>query len=284
MGGFGVSDEPRPVLSIEEALERILNAVPVLGTEIVDLLDASGSVLAETIIADRDIPPAANSAMDGYALRSADLKKRERLRILGEIRAGGVIGLRVEPGAAVRIMTGAPVPPGADTVVRFEDTNVDGEWLEVTKVPTAGANVRAAGEDVRGGQVVLQPGAVLRPQEIGMLAAVGRTKVTVVRRPRVAILATGDEIVPPDRTPGPTQIRDANSYTIAAQVESYGCSSLLLGVAPDRENLLRRAIKRALTRRADFIITSGGVSVGQFDLVKQVLQAESEMHFWSLNI
>jgi molybdopterin molybdotransferase len=279
-----VSKKPRPVLSVEQALERILDAVPVLGTETVELLDAAGGVLAETVIADRDIPPTANSAMDGYAVRCSDLKKKRRLRITGEMAAGGTIDLSVEPGTTVRIMTGAPIPPGADTVVQFEDTKAEGDWLTIEEPPAAGANVRAAGEDVRAGQVVLQPGTVLRPQEVGMLAAVGRTRTSVVRRPRVAILATGDEVVPPDRTPGPNQIRDCNSYTVAAQVESYGASVLLLGVAPDRENLLRRAIRRALARRADFIITSGGVSIGHFDLVKQVLQAEGKMHFWSLNM
>jgi molybdopterin molybdotransferase len=279
-----VSDIDRPVLSVEEALERILDAVPVLGTETVDLLDAAGGVLAETVLADRDIPPTANSAMDGYAVRSSDLKSKRRLEIVGQVRAGGQAETAVQSGTVVRIMTGAPMPPGADTVVQFEDTKVAGNKLTIEEVPPAGANVRAAGEDVRAGQVVLQPGTVLRPQEIGMLAAVGRTQATVVRRPRVAITATGDEVVPPDRVPGPTQIRDANSYTVAAQVESYGASVLLLGVAPDRENLLRRAIRRAVARRADFIITSGGVSVGDFDLVKQVLQAEGEMHFWSINM
>ena len=195
-----MSRKPRPVLSVEEALERILNTVPVLGTETVGLLDAAGGVLAETILADRDIPPTSNSAMDGYAVRSSDLKEKGRLQIVGEVRAGGKIGLRVKRGTAVRIMPGASMPPGADTVVRFEDTKVEGEWLTIKKAPAAGANVRAAGEDVRAGQVVLQPGTVLRPQETGMLAAVGRTRVSVVRRPRVAILATGDEVVPPDRT------------------------------------------------------------------------------------
>jgi len=181
-------------------------------------------------------------------------------------------------------MTGAPLPAGADTVVRFEDTRRDGDEVEIVKAPPPGANVRPAGEDVCAGQVVLEPGKVLRPQEIGMLAAVGRVEVAVVRRPRVAILATGDEVVPPDQTPGPGQIRDANSYTVAAQVQAYGALPLLLGVARDREEWVRRGMREALAQGADLIITSGGVSVGDFDLVKQVLAAEGEMHFWSLNV
>jgi len=273
------------VLSVEEALERILGAVHVLGPERVDLLKAVGRVLAEPVLADRDIPPLTNAAMDGYALRGADVAQAPaRLRVVGEIAAGHVGDARVGPGTAVRIMTGAPIPPGADTVVRFEDTHLDGGWVEVQRTYPVGRNVRRAGEDVRAGQEVLPQGKPLRPQEIGQLAAVGRTKVAVIRRPRVAILATGDEVVPPEETPGPGQIRDANSYTVAAQVQQYGGLPLLLGVARDRKELVRRGMWEALEREADFIITSGGVSVGDFDLVKQVLAAEGRMHFWSLNI
>ncbi len=277
--------ESRPVLSVEEALEHILATVRVLEPERVSLLEAAGRVLTEPVAADRDIPPLTNSAMDGYAVRGADVAQTPaRLRVVGEVAAGRVSRVRVEPGTAVRIMTGAPLPSGADTVVRFEDTRRDGDWVEILEAPPTGANVRLAGEDVRAGQVVLRPGQTLRPQEIGMLAAVGRVEVAVVRRPRVAILATGDEVVPPDQTPGPGQIRDANSYTVAAQVQAFGGLPLLLGVASDREELVRRGMREALDQEADFIITSGGVSVGDFDLVKQVLAAEGEMHFWSLNM
>jgi len=280
-------DEHRPVLSVEEALARILATVDVLEPERMDLLDAAGRVLAEDVAVDRDIPPLANSAMDGYAVRGADISPARtpaRLRVVGEVAAGHVSPVQVEPGTAVRIMTGAPIPAGTDTVVRFEDTRLDGDWVEVLEAPPAGANVRAAGEDVRAGEIILRPGKVLRPQEIGMLAAVGRVAVAVVRRPRVAILATGDEVVPPDQLPGPGQIRDANSYAIAAQVQRYGGRPLLLGVARDQEALVRQGMRDALAQGADLIITSGGVSVGDFDLVKQVLAAEGEMHFWSLNM
>jgi len=277
--------ERRPVLSVEEALARILATVRVLEPERVPLLEAEGRVLAEEVAADRDIPPLTNSAMDGYAARGADLTQSPvQLRVVDEVAAGHVSEIVVGPGEAVRIMTGAPVPPGADTVVRFEDALQDGDEVKVLKSPPTGANVRQAGEDVRAGQVVLQPGKVLRPQEIGMLAAVGRVEVAVMRRPRVAILATGDEVVPPDRLPGPGQIRDANSYTVAAQVQVFGGMPLLLGVARDQETLVRQGMREALRQGADFIITSGGVSVGDFDLVKQVLAGEGEMHFWSLNI
>ena len=288
-----MQDERRPVLSVEEALERILATVRVLEPERVPILEALGRVLAEEVVADRNIPPLPNSAMDGYAVRAADVARvPARLRVIAEAPAGRLCPVEVGPGSAVRIMTGAPIPAGADAVVPFEHTRVvqdsscptADEWIEVLRETRPGANVREAGEDVRAGQVVLSPGRVLRPQEIGMLAALGRTEVAVIRRPRVAILATGDEVVPPWETPGPGQIRDANSYTVAAQVRRYGGIPLILGVARDEETLIREGVRRALAERADLIVTSGGVSIGDFDLVKQVLAAEGEMRFWSLNM
>ena len=277
--------ERRPTLSVEEALERILDTVQVLEPERVPLLEALDRVLVEPVTAGRDIPPLANSAMDGYAVLGSDVAQvPARLRVVGEVAAGYTSEWPVEPGTAVRIMTGAPVPDGADTVVRFEDTRLEGEWVEVLVSIPAGANVRAAAEDVRRGQEVLGPGEVLRPQEIGMLASVGRSEVLVIRRPRVAVLATGDEVVAPGDEPGPAQIWDANSYTVAAQVQRYGGIPLMLGIVRDQEELVRQGMREALAQGADFIITSGGVSVGDFDLVKQVLAAEGEMHFWSINM
>jgi molybdopterin molybdotransferase len=279
-----MSNGQRPVLSVEQAQEHILTTVDVLEAESVSLLDAAERVLAEAVTADRDIPPVTNAAMDGYAVRGDDLMGEPvRLRVVGEVAAGHEAGVSVGSGEAVRIMTGAPVPAGADTVVRFEETRSEGDEVVLLDPPSPGKNVRQAGEDVREGQVVLRPGKVLRPQEVGMLAAVGHLRVSVIRRPRVAILGTGDEVVPPDQRPGPSQIRDANSYTVAAQVQRFGGIPLLLGVAHDQEELVREGMREAVERKADFIITSGGVSVGDFDLVKQVMDAEGEMHFWSLN-
>ncbi len=286
-----MQDERRPVLSVEEAQERILATVQVLEPERVPILEAMGRVLAEEVTADRDIPPLPNSAMDGYAIRAADVTQiPARLRVVAKAPAGRFCPVEVRPGMAVRIMTGAPIPAGADTVVPFEHTRVAqdksgaAEWIEILREVRPGAHIREAGEDVRAGQVVLSPGRVLRPQEIGMLAALGRMEVAVIRRPRAAVLATGDEVVPPWETPGPGQIRDANSYTVAAQVRKYGGIPLILGVARDEETLIREGIRHALAERADLIITSGGVSIGDFDLVKQVLAAEGEMRFWSLNM
>ncbi|MFO7740791.1 MAG: molybdopterin molybdotransferase MoeA [Anaerolineae bacterium] len=275
----------RPVLSVEEARDHILSTVAVLEPESVPLLEAAERVLTESVAADRDIPPVTNAAMDGYAVRGEDMRgDTVRLRVVGEVAAGHEAEVRVGPGEAVRIMTGAPVPQGADTVVRFERTRAEDDHVVILEPPSPGKNVRQAGEDVREGQVILERGKVLRPQEIGMLAALGHLEVAVIGRPRVGIMGTGDEVVPPDRPPGPSQIRDANSYTVAAQVQRYGGVPLILGVAHDEEELVRRGIRRALERGADFIITSGGVSVGDFDLVKQVMDAEGEMHFWSLNM
>lgn len=275
----------RPVLSVEEARAHILSTVDVLEPEVVPILEAADRVLAESVAADRNVPPVTNAAMDGYAVRGEDMTgDTVRLQIVGEVAAGHEAEVRVGPGEAMRIMTGAPVPEGADTVVRFERTRVEDDHVVILEPPSPGKNVRQAGEDVREGQVVLERGKVMRPQEIGMLAALGHLEVAVIRRPRVGILGTGDEVVPPDRTPGPSQIRDANSYTVAAQAERYGGVPLILGVAHDEEELVRQGIRRALERGADLIITSGGVSVGDFDLVKQVMDAEGEMHFWSLNM
>lgn len=275
----------RPVLSVEEAQRHILDTVDILEPEQTPILEAIDRVLAESIVADRDIPPLTNSAMDGYAVRGEDVAQAPtHLEVVGEVAAGHLGQTRVEPGLAMRIMTGAPLPEGADTVVRFEDTRLeDGVVVVLENYPT-GKNVRAAGEDVKAGQEVLSPGRILRPQAIGMLAAVGRTTISVYRRPRVAILATGDEVVPPDQEPGPAQIRDANSYTVAAQVLRYGGVPLLLDIARDQEELVRQGLRTAVEQEADFIITSGGVSVGDFDLVKEVMAAEGEMHFWSINM
>jgi molybdopterin molybdotransferase len=281
-----VASPARQVLSVEEALEEILQSVTVLALERVPVLDALNRVLAEEIVADRNIPPLDNSAMDGFALRSADLArdKATRLRVVGEAPAGHPADLSLSAGQAVRIMTGAPIPSGADTVARFEDAVADGSRVEIVRPPRPGANVRQAGEDVRVGQVVLCPGKVLRPQEIGMLSALGRVEVAVRRRPRVAVLPTGDEVVAPSQVPGPGQIWDANSYTLAAQVLRYGGVPLVLDVARDEESVVRRGLKHALDLEADLVLTSGGVSVGDYDLVKRVLASEGEIRFWSLNM
>jgi len=230
-----------------------------------------------------------NSAMDGYAVRCDDTggalpDHPRRLRVVADLAAGYVLDEPIQPGTAVRIMTGAPVPPGAEAVIPFEEVERDGDDILVFRRYPHNKNIRAAGEDVRAGQKVLARGTVLRPQEIGMLAALGRPEALVHRRPRVALLSTGDEVIAVDAPWQPGKIRDANSYSNAAQVLRYGGVPLRLGIARDDVADLTAKIRAGLEQGADLFLTSGGVSVGDFDVVKQVLAAEGEMAFWRVRM
>jgi molybdopterin molybdotransferase len=270
-------------LTVDEALDRILARVTPLGPMEVGLLDALGAVLAEEAVADRDVPPFRNSAMDGYAVRGADVARGGvRLRVVGEIAAGSVPERTVGAGEAMRIMTGAPMPDGADTVVRVEDTDNGTEVVTINAATRSGVAVRKAGEDLRRGEVVLAPGTELRHAEIGVLASIGRAKVHIVRRPNVAVLSTGDELVDIDDDPGPGQIRDANRYSLAAAVRLAGCAAFELGIARDTASDLRHALGNAAF--GDLIVTSGGVSVGDHDHVKPVVDAMGHIDFWSIAI
>jgi molybdopterin molybdotransferase len=273
------------MLSVEEALERVLTVFHVLEAERVPVLDALDRVLAEDIVAPDDIPPHANSSMDGYAVRAADtagatVRNPVRLRVIADLPAGYVAPADVTPGTAIRIMTGAPMPAGADGVVRVEDTSSTGDRVDIAVAIVEGQFVRPAGEDVRCGDPVLKRGTLVRPQEIGMLAALGRAEVLVTRRPRVAILATGDELVEIKTPLAPGKIRDANSYSNAAQVRRCGAEPVMLGIAGDQAEVLTEGIRSGLARGVDLLLTSGGVSVGDFDVVKQVLAAEGQIDFW----
>ncbi len=274
-----------PMLSPEEALERILKFFHPLEPERVPILEALDRVLAEDVRSDIDIPPFSNSAMDGYAVLAADTvgasrRNPRRLRIIHDLAAGYTTDVEVMPGTAVRIMTGAPLPPGADAVVRFEETERKGEWVEIFKEVPVGKDIRLAGEDVRKGELILRKGTVIRPQEIGMLASLGRKEVLVIRRPRVAIIPTGDELVEVDEPLAPGKIRNSNGYSNAAQVLKYGGIPLMLGIARDVVEDLTDRIRRGLKLGVDMFITTGGVSVGDFDIVKEVLAAEGEITFW----
>lgn len=278
-----------PMLSVEEALEQVLKGLHPLEPESVPLLEALGRVLAADVTADIDIPPRDNTAMDGYAVRAKDTadaspQAPKRLRIIGDLAAGYFTDQEVTPGTAIRIMTGAPIPSGADAVIRFEKTKRDGDWVELFATVPVGKNIRPAGEDVRQGEVVLRRGTRLRPQEIGMLASLGKQNVLVTRRPRVAILATGDELVDVGAPLGPGKIRDANSYSNAAQVVKYGGIPILLGIASDREKDVSEKIKAGLVQGVDLLLVSGGVSVGDFDVVKKVLAAEGRIDFWRVRM
>ena len=278
-----------PMLSVEEALEGVLRAFHPLEPERVPILEALDRVLAEDVCADVDIPPYANSSMDGYAVQAADTvgAGREtpvRLLVVGGVPAGYVSEQEVTPSTTICITTGAPIPPGADGVVRVEDTEAEGEWVTVFAEVEAGRYVRPAGEDVRSGELVLRRGTFVRPQEIGMLATLGRKDVLVIRRPRVAILATGDEVVEIDAPLAPGKIRNANSYSNAAQVLKCGGIPVLLGIARDRAPELTQKIRAGLEQNVDLFLTSGGVSMGDFDLVKNVLAAEGTIDFWKVRM
>ncbi|MBI2911544.1 MAG: molybdopterin molybdotransferase MoeA [Chloroflexi bacterium] len=287
------------MLSLEEAYEQILSAFHPLEPESRPLLDALGQVLAEDIVSPFDVPPLPNSAMDGYAVRYEDVRGAtpgapRPLRVLGYVAAGHIATDAVVAGTAMRIMTGAPMPAGADTVVPFEETDeverrqrgLPPEGITeigIQRAGSPGANARAAGEDIRAGEVVLRAGVELRPAEIGVLASLGYTQARVIRRPVVALLATGDELVAPGEELGPGQIYDSNSFSAAAQVLRYGGVPLPLGIARDTVEALTAKIEEGL-QRADLLLTSAGVSLGDFDLVKDVLARLGEITLWSVRI
>ena len=277
------------MLSVEEAQEQVLSAFQPLETETVPTLEATGRVLAVDLRADVDVPPHANSSMDGYAVRAADTATASQdsptsLHVIGDLPAGHVPEQEVTAGTAIRIMTGAPIPPGADAVVKVEDTETEDGIINILTAVRPGNYVRPAGEDVRRGAIVLRRGTPIRPQELGMLAALGKTQVAVTRKPRVAILATGDELVPIDESLPPGKIRNTNSYSNAAQVIKHGGDPILLGIARDTVAELTAKIEAGLNQDVDLFLTSGGVSVGDFDLVKDVLAAEGEMDFWRVRM
>jgi molybdopterin molybdotransferase len=277
------------MLSVEEALERILAEITPLENTQIALPDALGLVLAEDVIAQEDMPPFANSAMDGFALLSKDSVPREgqppRLRVTGTIAAGYVAEHSVEEGTAMRIMTGAPVPAGADAVIQVELTRSEGpesNWVEILAEVAPGNNIRPAGEDIRHGQIVLRRGTTINAWEIGVLATLGCSKVPVIRRPRIAILATGDEVVDVSEPLQPGKIRNSNSYLLEAAVRQAGAEPHRLGVARDTVESLREKFSEAV--QYDLILTSGGISVGEFDLVKTIMQEQGQIDFWRINM
>lgn len=277
------------MLSVEEALSRILAEIKPLETIKIQLPDTLGLVLAEDVIVQEAIPPFANSAMDGFALLSKDSQPQDgkppRLRITGNIAAGYVADHAVEAGTAMRIMTGAPVPPGADTVIQVELTRSEGadsDWVEILQAVAPGNNIRPAGEDMQQGQRVLQRGSIIGPAEIGILATLGWSNVPVVRKARVAILGTGDEIVDIDGPLQPGKIRNSNSYLLEAAVCKAGAEPHRIGVARDNIESLREKFSQAVTY--DLILTSGGVSVGDFDLVKTIMAEQGNIDFWRINM
>ena len=275
------------MLSVEEALAQLLAGVEALAAEDAPLAACLDRVLATDALADIDLPPFTNSAMDGYAVRAADTTGAgpdtpRRLPVRGEVAAGDPGTEPLPPGAAMRIMTGAPLPPGADAVIPIEQTREEAEAVALLAAVPVGASVRHAGEDVRRGQRVLAAGALIRPGEIGLLASLGYAEVPVHRRPRVAILSTGDELVEIGETPGPGQIRNSNAAMLAAQVQRAGGVPVGLGVARDSRESVHAALDAG--RGCDLYISSGGVSVGVYDVVKAVLEERGGVQFWRVNM
>jgi molybdopterin molybdotransferase len=259
------------VITVEKALKAVMHEVRRLGRERVDLLESLNRVLADPIVARRDQPPWDNSAMDGYAVCAEDVRNAPSVfQVVEEIPAGCLPTRSLHPGQASRIMTGAPLPQGADAVVRVEDTESRGKRVRILRAVAAGENIRKRAEDFKAGEVVIPKDTLVGAAEVGMMASVGSGRVSVYQRPRVAILATGDELVDLDEEPGPHQIRNSNAYALAAQVKAAGGVFTLLGIGRDRLKDLMDKLESA--RNADLILISGGVSVGKYDFVRKALE------------
>jgi len=273
------------LIGVEEALRTILDNIVVLPPQEVELLEAAGLVLAEDVVSPVDLPPFHNSAMDGFAVRAADLSGASEaspvsLRVLEDLPAGYVAKSKVEPGTAIRIMTGAPIPEGADSVVMVERTEQEGELVRVNAPVNDGENVRYRGEELGEGEPALARGVTLGPAQIGLLAAIGRGTVKAIRRPVVGILSTGDEVVEVGEPLAPGKIRNSNSYSLAAQVIEAGAVPKRLGIARDTQEDVTRKLGDGL--ECDALITTGGVSVGDYDMVKAVLSSLGRMVFWKV--
>jgi molybdopterin molybdotransferase len=287
------------MISVEEARERILAVVKRLPAETKPLAQALGQVLAEDITSPITIPPLDNTAMDGYAVRAADTtgasgEKPVMLRVIGEVAAGYIYQGEVDQGTAVRIMTGAPIPRGADAVVPFEETDEPagrnfGTFAKgrtevgVYKAADAGANLRYAGEDVARGSLVMRAGTELNAAQIGVLASLGKADVTVYRRPIVAVISTGDELLDLGQTHTEGKIYDSNSYSVAALIQEAGGIAKPMGIARDTVEALTARVNEALAD-ADLLVTTAGVSRGDYDVVKDVLEREGEVGFWTVRM
>ncbi|HJV37005.1 gephyrin-like molybdotransferase Glp [Geomonas sp.] len=270
------------MVSIEQAQHAILRRIKTLETEKVSVFEGLNRVTPVDHIAPWDIPPADNSAMDGYAFAFHTLTEN-RLRVAGFLPAGEVRTLPVPPGQAIKIMTGAPVPHDCDTIVPVEEVDEEGEWIRLKRQPKAGSHLRRRGEDISTGNVVVAAGALLRPQEIGMLSAMGKTTLDVFRRARVAIISTGDELLEPGSTPTTGKIINSNSYSLAAQIIDAGGAPVMLGIAADTLADTCEKIRAGLY--ADMIVISGGVSVGDRDFVKAAIEElGGEVEFWKVNM
>lgn len=289
------------LLSVKEAQTRILAFFKPVDTETVPVAQCACRVLAEDVRASDDIPPFANSSMDGFAVLAQDVQNASQdapviLRLVADIPAGKKLDIVLQPGQAARIMTGAPLPDGADTVVRVEDTNFGPtlppahtagslpEQVTIYKGARQGESVRPRGLDLHRGQLLLTRGRVLQPQDVGILATIGLETVSVFRKPRIAIFSSGDELVQPGLPLGPGQIYDSNQYVLAALLEGAGADILRLGTSKDDPDQIEMMLNQAITQQADLIVTSAGVSVGAFDFVRHVIESRGQMEFWRVNM
>jgi len=278
---MAASYEQSSVLSFEQAratVEQHASTLKPRGRELLSLLDASGRTLAEPILADRDFPPFPRATRDGYALRAADVQSSPAvLEVIGEIRAGMAQVPAIGPGQAVAIMTGAAAPSGADAIVMIEHTSRTGDHVQIQRSVSEGENIVPAGAEAKRGDKLLSPGTRLGYAEIAVAASVGRSRLLVHAKPRIALLSTGDEVVDVDVPPGPNQIRNSNTYSLAAQIQAAGGDPVLLPIAPDEPQRLRELLAEGLD--ADLLGIAGGVSMGKYDLVEQVL-AEMKAEFF----
>lgn len=274
----------RSSVTVAEARELILGSIRPLGDETIGLTEATGRVLTEEIRAGIEIPPHDNSAMDGFAVRAEDIRTvPAELAVVEELPAGRRSQRKVGPGEAARIMTGAAIPEGADTVVMIEETEGEGERVTIQKSAPKGEFVRRAGSDIGTGALIAESGTVITPPLVGMLSAIGRTSLGVAVRPRVAILATGDELVEPDRLEPDGRIVSSNSYSLKSALRALGAEALYLGVAPDEPAQIADRFRQALG--CDAVVSTGGVSVGDRDWVKQVLaDLGGDMRLWRVKM
>lgn len=287
MSPHATPSAPPSLLHPDQAIALLLAKVsPVADTEVVLLSDAFDRVLAEDLASHIDLPPFDNSSMDGYALRFADLEptqQQSRLQLIGNAFAGHGFTGKAQPHSCVRIMTGAPVPAGYDTVQMQEETHAQGEWITINHPKGVGANVRRRGEELHQGTKVLNAGTQIGAAELGVLATIGISQVRVYRRLKVAFFSTGDELRPVGSELAPGQIYDSNRYAIQGLLRRAGVESLDLGVIADDPEAIRHAFRTAASQ-ADMVLTSGGVSVGDADFTKQILEEEGQIDFWKLAI
>ena len=285
------------LLKVDEARSRILSHFEPLGTETLPLAKCARRVLATDVAAQNDLPSFDNSSMDGFAVIASDLADAapaspRTLNVVADIPAGTNPDVTLTAGQAARIMTGAPMPKGADAVIPVEETDFQDrspgtlapKSVTIFKSLKAGDYVRAQGTDVRTGQPVLQTGHKLRPQDLGLLAMLGVADVPVYRKPRVALLSSGDELVPVDAPLRPGKIRDSNTYTLSALLEGAEVEVLNLGIAADRRESVEGLLEKAAAQKVDLILSSAGVSVGAFDFIKDVVEAQGELTFWRVNM